>query len=97
MDHQEYEAALAFTYRTLDAIDLIPYIKSSYSSEELMEKLRRKYNNSPLTNNNYMEGYLFNVINEVEFIEYLEKRYPDKFHTTEVISYIIDWNDNQNP
>jgi len=78
-------------YNVLDQIDFEPYIEKYRGKEiyELMDILEDDFNNTPLvTNNEYLEGCLFNWINEVELIDYLESRYST-FRIRESIKYYI--------
>ena len=53
-------------------------------------ELEDEYDESPEVSNELLQGCLFNVIGEEEFIDYLEKRYKRKFSTYEVcIRHII--------
>ena len=63
----------------LDSIDFMPFLKLCDESEIdiLREKMSNKYNYTELTNNEFMHGYLFNVIGDNDLIKYLRERYDD--------------------
>ena len=97
MSNEDWKKAEELTYSILDSIDLIPYIKNQVNENirELMYELEDEYYESPVVCNKLLEGSLFNVIGECEFIEYLEKRYEGKFSTYEVIKRNIIFNDDE--
>jgi len=87
MSNEDWKKAEELTYSILDSIDLVPYIKK-HNNENiygLIDELENEYDNSDQTDNELMQGCLFNVIGPEEFIDYLEKRYEGKFTTYEVI------------
>lgn len=79
MDWAEAKEAKRKSLEVLDTIDFIPFIKLCDGSEIdiLREKMSNKYNYTELTNNEFMHGYLFNVIGDNDLIEYLRERYDD--------------------
>lgn len=82
-----------FNRSVLDTIDFLPYIEKYRGRDiwEMITELERKYNNTPLTNNIWLEGCLFNWLNESEVIDYLTERYSrDQFGWHEVFKYVID-------
>ena len=87
MSNEDWKKAEELTYSILDSIDLVPYIKGHVNKDihYLMHDLELEYDNSEQTNNELLQGCLFNVIGPEEFIDYLEKRYEGKFTTYEVI------------
>ena len=95
MSNEDWKKAEELTYSILDSIDLIPYIKKHDNEDvySLIWELECEYGNSEQTNNESLEGCLFNVIGECEFIDYLEKRYGPKFSTYEVIQHKIIFNE----
>ena len=86
MSNEDWKKAEELTYKILDSIDLVPYIKKWVDDDVrcLMDELEDEYDESPAVCNKLMQGYLFNVIGPEEFIDYLEKRYEGKFTTYEV-------------
>lgn len=82
-----------FNRSVLDTIDFLPYIEKYRGRDiwEMITELERKYNDTPLTNNIWLEGCLFNWLNESEVIDYLTERYSrDQFEWHEVSKYVID-------
>ena len=95
MSNEDWKKAEELTYKILDSIDLVPYLKR-YNNEDiygLIDELEDKYGESPEVCNELMQGCLFNVIGPEEFIDYLEKRYDPKFSTYEVIQQKIIFNE----
>jgi len=79
-------------YKVLEQIDFLPYIEKCKRKEvyELMDMMEDDFNNTSLVQDNkYLEGTLFNWINEVELIDYLSQRYPNQFDYVEQIRHII--------
>lgn len=70
----------------LDTIELLPYIERFKRKDltELIHAIEDDYNNTELTNNEYLEGYIFNWLTVEEIIDYFQKRYPKEF---KVIAY----------
>ena len=82
-----------FNRSVLDTIDFLPYIEKYRGCDiwEMITELERKYNNTPLTNNIWLKGCLFNWLNESEVIDYLTERYSrDQFGWHEVSKFVID-------
>ena len=87
MEKGEFE-----NYKVLEQIDFIPYIEKCKRKEvyELMDMMEDDFNDTPLVQDNkYLEGTLFNWINEIELIDYLMQRYPNKFNYVEQTQRII--------
>lgn len=79
----DYEKAMKVQYGALDKIDFEPYFEK-YNGKDvytLMDAVRDDYDESSLTKNPVLSGYIFNYLSINEFIEYLEKRYKKKFKT----------------
>lgn len=79
-------------YKVLEQIDFLPYIEKCKRKEvyELMDIMEDDFNNTPLVQDNkYLEGTLFNWINEIELIDYLSQRYSKQFNYVEQIRHII--------
>ena len=78
--------------KILDSIDFSPYfdyIERGKSVWSFFDEIEKKFDNTELTNNDILEGCIFNWLGESELIEYFEKRYPDIFKVVEVYSYIF--------
>ena len=78
--------------KILDSIDFSPYfdhIEHGKSVWPFFEEIEKKFDNTELTNNDILEGCIFNWLSESELIEYFEKRYPDVFRVVEVYQYIF--------
>ena len=85
MGIDEYEKEMTIQFGYLDKIDIEKYMKNCKSSKvgDLISAIERDYDDTEFTNNDFLEGFIFNRCNEEEFIEYLEKRYGKRFSTTE--------------
>ena len=92
MGIDEYEKEMAIQFGYLDQIDIEKYMKNCKSSKVgvLISAIERDYNDTEFTNNDFLEGCIFNRCNEEEFIEYLEKRYRKRFSTTEHTYHIFN-------
>lgn len=78
--------------KILDSIDFSPYfdyIERGKSVLSFFDEIEKKFDNTEFTNNDILEGFLFNWMSESEMIEYFEKRYPDVFKVVEVYQYIF--------
>lgn len=98
-----YQEILKETYKLLDMIDIKSYCAPELEGWQIMRKIEGDYYNaSPNADprvlqymeehQDFFQWYVFNWIDECDFIEYCEKRYPEiKWHT-EVIekTYIYD-------
>lgn len=76
----------------LDGIDFEPYFKyaeKGHMLREFLNAIEVDFDGTELTNNDILEGCIFNWLSEFETIEYFEKRYPDKFKVTEISYYIF--------
>lgn len=78
----------------LDKIEFLPYIKDAHNKNilRLMEAVEKDYDNTELTNNEFLEGDTFNWISVNEFLDYLYKRYPKNFDWYEVTEYRVVYN-----
>lgn len=74
--NKEYDFQIA----TLDKIDFAKYFKEyeGVRFEDLMSLIEDDYNDTELSNNDVLEGYIFNLIEQEELIEYLKKRYKGR-------------------
>lgn len=78
----------------LDKIDFLPYIKNAHNENilHLMFAVEKDYDNTELTNNEFLEGDTFNWISVDEFVSYLRERYPKNFDYYEVTEYRVVYN-----
>ena len=85
MGIDEYEKEMAIQFGYLNQIGIEKYMKNCKSSKvgDLISAIERDYDDTEFTNNDFLEGCIFNRCNEEEFIEYLEKRYGKRFSTIE--------------
>lgn len=84
MDRDELEKSMSTTFRLLDTVDILGLIsEGEIEVYNLMEKLE-DYLKNELDKYEELEGCLFNAVNEAEFIEYLDKRYPKKIKNREI-------------
>lgn len=59
--------------------------------DNFMEFLENKYGDS-LNSDLRFNGYVFNWMNTVEFLDYLSRRYGNKFRYYEIIKYDFSFN-----
>lgn len=85
MSIQSYEEEMAKQFSYLDQIDIEKYMKNCTTGKigELINAIERDYDNTDLTDNDFLQGCIFNYCNEEEFVEYLAERYGKRFSTTE--------------
>lgn len=79
--------------KMLDKIDFEKFFdESTVPMYDLRKKIEDEYNNTDFTNNDVMEGWVFNWVSDCELQEYLEARYPKfrAYEVTEVYYYIDD-------
>lgn len=70
----------------LDTLDLLPYLEKYQDINIIMDRIEENFaKNYPYIKE---EGYLFNNISTLEFMDYLIRRYGTKFyeHTTYTIA-----------
>ena len=86
-DYTDYAATMEKQYEYLDKIDIEKYMLKckSGSIRDLMNKIEDDYDGTELTFNDFLDGCIFNVCDENEFIRYLHKRYGKQFHSHERI------------
>ena len=73
--------------KMLDEIDFTKYFAKSPGSEGismLMSRIENQYRDTNFVDNDIMQGYVFNWVDQFDFVEYLKKRYPEKFISFEV-------------
>ena len=77
-------------YKILDCIDFTEWIDNFKCKEvyQMMDAMEDAYNKTVI-DNEYLQGCLFNYINEQELIDYLKNKYPNKFRIRESIKYYI--------
>lgn len=81
----ELEKSMSTTFRLLDTVDILLLIgEGEIEVYNLMEKLKDHLKNE-VDKYEELEGCLFNAVNEEEFIEYLDKRYPKRIRNREII------------
>ena len=99
MDWAEAKEAKRKSLEVLDTLDFMPFLKLCDGSEIdiLREKMSNKYNYTELTNNEFMHGYLFNVIGDNDLITYLRERYDDDITIYEDTHYTIKYKHNDTP
>lgn len=86
MNWKEYKEAYSKSIEILDTIDFMPYIKLCDGSDIdiLREKMSNEYNYTETTNNEFMQGCLFNVIGDDELISYLINRYGSDISISQI-------------
>jgi len=86
-DYTDYQATMEKQYEYLDKIDIEKYMLNcpSGSITDLMSSISYDYDDTELTNNDFLDGCIFNVCDEDEFIKYLQKRYGKQFHSHECL------------
>ena len=87
MTLDEYDKGIKANYAALDKIDMEKYLTNRpyCKLHDIMDYIESDYDNTELTNNEDLEGCIFNWLDEDEFAEYLEKRYPGRFKSKEVV------------
>ena len=89
MNYDEYKIALEETKKIFDSIDFVYYIENSRTLDDLRNTLEKQFDFTPTTDNPYMQGSLFNVVSDSEFMDYIEERYKDKYRFQEYTTYDI--------
>ena len=94
MSIKEYEEQMAEQFKYLDQIDIEKYMKNCTTKKvgELISAIERDYDNTEFTDNEFLQGCIFNWCNEEEFIEYLEKRYGSRFSSQEYSYHTFSFN-----
>ncbi len=79
------------TFNLLDKIDFLPFIKKHKGGRflDLTFEIEQKYDGTEFTQNDVMEGFIFNWLSDIELAEYLEHRYPNDFRYREVTTLYI--------
>lgn len=84
------EDLMKITFDILDKVDILSMLEENKEVEvfslmdRLMEILKSEVEKYP-----ELEGCLFNGVNEVEFIDYLRKRYKEKIYNREISIYYV--------
>ena len=89
MNYDEYKMALEETKKIFDSIDFVYYIENSRTLDDLRNALEERFDFTEITNNPYMQGSLFNVVSDSEFMDYIEERYKGKYGFQEYTTYDI--------
>lgn len=99
MNWEEAKEAKRNSLGVLDTIDFMPFLKLCDGSEIdiLREKLSNKYNYTELTDNEFMHGYLFNVIGDNDLVKYLRERYDGDITIYEDTHYTIKYKHDDTP
>jgi len=82
-----YEELIKKQYSYLDQIEFQPYLDEYDELDDIWDKVQDNYNETEMCKNDFLQGYIFNQINQSEFMEYLEQRYNIKFHEEITIKY----------
>lgn len=69
-------------YAILDQINILPYINKYPILSDLMYQLGKDFNNTPITQNDLMEGYLLNCLDEYDMMLYIADRYNIVYRET---------------
>ena len=78
MNECDIEKSMTTTFRLLNTVDILELIgEGEIEVYNLMKKLEENLKNE-VDKYEELEGCLFDAVNEEEFVEYLEKRYPKK-------------------
>ena len=98
-----YQETIQKTYKLLDMIDIKSYCNYDLDVQQVMRRIEGDYYNASQSadpkvlkymeeNVDFFQWYVFNWIDEFEFIEYCKVRYPEIKWRTEVIekTYIYD-------
>ena len=80
-DIEKYYNRLDANKKALDSIDLVPFLEKHEGGflANLRFELENIYNGTELTKNEYLEGRILDQMPYEEFIEYLVKRYGEKY------------------
>jgi len=97
MTLQEHREAVNKTIAVLDTIDFIPFLKESDDLDFLRTRMSNVFDDTKLTNNEYMEGYLFNVITDEKLVDYLKERYKDDICIYDYTCYKIEYKKANTP
>lgn len=83
------EQKLQFDY--LDKINFKPYIRKYEDLDDLWHAVESDYDDTPLSNNNFLHGCIFNYIDRYELSCYLLTRYGINYREEETIAYKRDY------
>lgn len=83
------EQKIQFDY--LDKIDFKPYIKKYEDLDDLWYAVKNDYDNTPLSNNDFLQGCVFNRIGKFELSCYLLTRYGINYREEEIFIYRRDY------
>lgn len=93
MEENHFKKSMARTFELLDTVDIEKLIFKECQTREietydLMGKLEDILEDE-VTKYPELEGFLFDCVNDVEFIEYIEDRYKGRLGNREVIKNYI--------
>ena len=93
-ENNDYKKMMETQYSYLDKIDIEKYMKNCTSSRisDLIYAIERDYDDTELTDNDFLEGFIFNYCNEEEFVEYLTRRFGERIYISEVSYYTFGLN-----
>ena len=79
--------------KMLDEINFDEFFQEATENvHDLMNRVEDRYDHTKFSDNDVMQGYVFNWIDQYDLCEYLKNRYPEKFTSYEVTEmyYYID-------
>ena len=79
--------SLETTEKFLDSLDILSYTKKGESLEALMERLESACSEMDEIRKEPFDFYLFNWMDQTDFLNYLQRRYGDKFRFQEKTTY----------
>ena len=97
MTLQEHREAFNKTIEIFDTIDFMPFLKQSDDLDFLRKKMSDVYDDTELTNNDFMKGFLFNVVTDERLVTYLKERYKDDIIIYDYTCYKIECKKNDAP
>jgi len=80
-----YKQAIEKTENLLDTIDILSYVRKGETVEQLMARLDGAYAEVEEVQKEPFDTYLFNWMDEQEFIDYLHRRYGKVFCIQEMV------------
>lgn len=88
-----------FQMTTLDKIDFAKYFKEheGVRFEDLISIIEKDYDNTDLSNNDILCGFIFNWIGYEELIEYLESRYEGRLWIYEHAYHTFKFQQDERP
>ena len=89
MTWNEYFAAHKKVKEVYDTIDFTPYFMEGNTLNELREVMGEKYDNTEITDNDFMRGCFFNTMTDGALMEYLKNRYGKRIYFQPVEDYMV--------